>query len=112
MSQIQVLLLQNPANSQSSSTNKTTNTKSNNRSGVYNAHVADASFTLQTNAVSSPLLVNEHKVKHKDGNYTSFDGRTTYQLENNQALIHTYPETFPKPVKDTPSGNNNAEARH
>ena len=110
MSQIQVLLLpKSAANSQSSSTNKTTNTKSNNRSG-YNAHVADASFTDKCRILAT--LVNEHKVKHKDGNYTSFDGRTTYQLENNQALIHTYPETFPKPVKDTPSGNNNAEARH
>ena len=99
------------ANSQSSSTNKTTNTKSNNRSGLQctccgrKFHTADKCRILAT-------LVNEHKVKHKDGNYTSFDGRTTYQLENNQALIHTYPETFPKPVKDTPSGNNNAEARH
>lgn len=90
---------------------KTTTKKSNNRSGLQctccgrKFHTADKCRILAT-------LINAHKVTYKDGKYTSFYGKTTYKLENNQALIHTYPETFPKPVKDTPSGNYNAEARH
>ena len=55
MSQIQALLLQNPLRIH----NRHLQTKLLIQNQItalgYNAHVADASFTLQTNAVSSPL---------------------------------------------------------
>lgn len=82
--------------SKSSSTTKNNATKPNNRSGLQctccgrKFHDADSCRILVT-------LIKDGKVKHKDGKYTSVDGKTNYKLEQNQSLIHTYPEQFPKP---------------